>query len=38
MGEARGITDAQPALVEVIYWCRRCNARISRRTLGHFGA
>jgi hypothetical protein len=38
VGEARAIADAHPALVEVIYRCRRCDARVSRRTLGHPGA
>ena len=37
VGEARAITDADPSLVEVIYWCRACHTSLGRRALGHPG-
>jgi hypothetical protein len=38
VGEARAITEDHPSVVEVIYRCRACHARVGRRTLGLPGA
>lgn len=37
VAEARQIADVRPALVELVYRCRPCDAVVSRRTLGHPG-
>jgi hypothetical protein len=34
VGEVRAIAEDHPSVVEVIYRCRVCQARLGRRTLG----
>jgi hypothetical protein len=38
VGEARAIAEHHPSIVEVMYRCRACRTRLSRRTLCDPGA